>query len=156
MKVWQDLGTDSWLVSTIKEGYNLEFHCKPPLTSQPKFNLNSKHPQGQQGNSKDGGQSLTCSRKDGKTHDQSLSHPEQPIFSTTSVGEFTGTPEPTEAYVQWGKIHIHPIQQNLLSYSPQKDPHDLPILVWKDTREAIQWWMDTESFFKGYPIHQPT
>ena len=60
-----------------------------------------------------------------------------------------------EAYVPWGKIHIRPIQQNLLlSYSPQRDPHDLPIPVWKDTREAIQWWRDRENFYKGCPIHQ--
>ena len=44
-KVWQDLWADPWEVSTIKEGYNLEFHPKPSLTSQPKFNLHSKHPQ---------------------------------------------------------------------------------------------------------------
>ena len=41
-KVWQDLGADLWVVSTIQEGYNLEFHRKPSLTLQPKFNLNSK------------------------------------------------------------------------------------------------------------------
>ena len=42
-KVLQDFGADPWVVSTIKEGCNLEFHHKLPLTSQPKFNLNSKH-----------------------------------------------------------------------------------------------------------------
>ena len=62
-----------------------------------------------------------------------------------------------EAYVPWGQIHILPIHQNLLlSCSPQKDPHDLPISVWKDTREAIQWSIDRENFFKGCPIYHPT
>ena len=29
-KVWEDLGADPWVVFTIKEGYNLEFHNRPP------------------------------------------------------------------------------------------------------------------------------
>ena len=41
----ENLGADPWVVSAIKEGYNLKFHHKPPLTSQPKFNQNGKHPQ---------------------------------------------------------------------------------------------------------------
>ena len=62
-----------------------------------------------------------------------------------------------EAYVPRGKIHIRPIQQNfLLSYSPQKNSHDLPIPLWKDTKQAIQQGMDRRNFFKGCPIHQPT
>ena len=45
-----------------------------------------------------------------------------------------------EAYGPLDKIQVCSIQQNLLlSYSPQKDPHDLPISVWTDIRKATQW-----------------
>ena len=44
-KVWQQLGADPWVVSTIREGYAIEFLQSPPLSSTPIYNLNSQHPQ---------------------------------------------------------------------------------------------------------------
>ena len=44
-KVWQDLGADPWVVSTIKHGYAIEFIHQPPLSTTPIFGLNSNHPQ---------------------------------------------------------------------------------------------------------------
>ena len=44
-KVWEQLGADPWVVSTLREGYNIEFESPPPLTNHPIFGLNSDHPQ---------------------------------------------------------------------------------------------------------------
>ena len=62
-----------------------------------------------------------------------------------------------QSYVPQGKLHLRPIQQNLsLSYRSQTDPNYLPVLVLEESKEATQWYMDRENFFKLYPVHQPT
>ena len=42
---WEALGADPWVVSVLREGYNLEFSSSPRLSNEPLFHLNSKHPQ---------------------------------------------------------------------------------------------------------------
>ena len=61
------------------------------------------------------GHSATRKRVNGLTHDQSLSLPPQPIHSSTTMGEFTGTPEQTG--------HIRPMGENQhLSHSTEPPP----------------------------------
>ena len=43
--VWQQKGADPWIVSTLKEGYSIQFQSKPKLSNRPIFNLNSRNPQ---------------------------------------------------------------------------------------------------------------
>ena len=43
-RVWQQLGADPWVVSTLREGYAIEFLQHPPLSAKPIFGLNSRHP----------------------------------------------------------------------------------------------------------------
>ena len=45
-----------------------------------------------------------------------------------------------ETSVPWKKIHLHSNQQNLpVSYRPQIDPGDLPVLIWEESTKVIQW-----------------
>jgi ribonuclease HI len=44
-KVWESEGADPWVVSTLREGYALEFESDPILSSHPLWGLNSRHPQ---------------------------------------------------------------------------------------------------------------
>jgi hypothetical protein len=43
--LWQEKRADPWIVSVLREGYNLEFENLPRLSTHPIWGLNSNHPQ---------------------------------------------------------------------------------------------------------------
>ena len=100
-----------------------------------------------------GGHGLTCNRKNGQTPDESLLLSPQPIGSRTGMGTF----EPAGGMCS--------MRENLCPSYSTKHPsvrQSTKRFPWPSNpgmegeREAIQWWMDEENFFKGCPIHQPT
>ena len=59
-------------------------------------------------------------------------------------------------FVLLGRLHLHPLQMCLLSvWRPHILPLDHPIPITGMIRYHLQWWMNTNRFEIGTPIHPP-
>ena len=55
-----------------------------------------------------------------------------------------------------GRLHLRPLQMCLLSvWKPHKLPLDHPITITRMIRFHLKWWMNSNQFVQGIPIHPP-